>query len=81
MEYYNKADQVDYMKFIAKIIKDAQNYLSIVHPKRNLNSSEIKKDTFYNLKNNLKSGRKANNWMNRSCSNDFFPIRKLNISK
>ena len=81
VEYYNKTDNIEYMKFIAKIIKDAKDYLFIKHAKSELNTSEIKKDTFYNIKNNWKNDKQIFNKMNKSCSNEFFPSRKLNISK
>ena len=81
VEYYNKTDKIEYMKFIAKIIKDVQGYLGSRNPKSDLNISEIKGDTFYNLKSNWGEHKKIYNKMNKSCSNEFFPIRKINILK
>ena len=81
VEYYNKTDTIEYMKFIAKVIKDVQNYLNIKHPKSDLNYSQLKRDSLYNLKGNWKNGKKIFNKMNKSYSNEFFPQRKLNITK
>ena len=80
VEFYNKTDNVEYMKFIAKIIKDAQNYLLIKNAKSELKILE-KKDSLFDLKSNLKNGKQIFNKMNKSCSNEFFPSRKLNISR
>ena len=80
VEFYNKTDNVEYMKFIARIIKDAQNYLLIKNAKSELKILE-KKDSLFDLKSNLKNGKQIFNKMNKSCSNEFFPYRKLNISR
>ena len=81
VDYYNKSDKIEYMKFIANIIKDVQIYLSIKNPKTDLNIIDIKRETLFNLKSYKERNTKTLNKMNKSCSNDFFPHRKLNISK
>ena len=81
VEFYNKTDKVEYMKFIAKIIKDIQNYTTLKcnkNDKSNLNSTEIKKDSLPNLINNMKNGKKI---LTKSYSNTFYITKKLNISK
>ena len=81
VDYYNKTEKIEYMKFIAKIINDVQNYLNNKYLKSDLINSEVNKETLYNLKSNWTNNKKILNKMNKSCSNDFFPSRKLNISK
>ena len=61
VEFYNKTDKIEYMKFIAKIIKDIQNYTFLKGNKKDininnndLNITETKKNSLPNLINNLK---------------------------
>ena len=83
VEFYNKTDKIEYMKFIAKIIKDIQNYTFLKGNKKDininnndLNITETKKNSLPNLINNLKRST-----LNKSYSNKLYPIKKLNIQK
>ena len=82
VEFYNKTDRIEYMKFIAKIIKDIQSYTllkcKINEEQSDLNISETKKDSLPNLICNLKKGNKI---LSKSFSNTFCITRKLNIPK
>ena len=78
VEFYNKTENVEYMKFIAQIIKEIQNYLN--NGKCDENNSTIKSvnlntargNTFYRINNNsFNKTRKIRNRMNRSCLSNF----------
>ena len=75
VEYYNKTDKIEYMKFIAQMIKDIQEYFYLKNSEGDLNIS------VNDLKNNLINKKILSKKMNKSCFNGFYPKRKLNISK
>ena len=78
VNYYNKTENVEYMKFIAQMIKDIRIYLNNKND-GNLNllkSVEMKTPigaggTFYKRNFNFNNIRKNVNKMNRSCYNEF----------
>ena len=83
VDFYNKTPNVEYMKFIAQIIKDVQNYLNNGKNDKNdennstiksvnLNLSTARGNTFYKINNNsFNKTKKIRNRMNRSCLNNF----------
>ena len=88
VDFYSKTPNVEYMKFIAQMIKDVQNYLNNAKNEKNdennstmksvnLNLSTGKGYTFYKINNNsFNKTKKVRNRMNRSCLNNFCSKRK-----
>ena len=75
VDYYNKTGNVEYMKFVAQMIKDVNNYINNQNVGSNINLIKSvslntpKGVTFYNINNNYK---KIKNKMTRSFSSHFF---------
>ena len=85
VEYYNKTENIEYMKFISHIIKDIRKYLN---NKNNINLNMMnsidinnpRRSTFYNFNKGFNSTNNIKNKMNQSCYNDFHSFNNKSIS-
>ena len=84
VDYYNKTGNVEYMKFIAQMVKDVNSYLNKISDNfKEMKSFEIispKISTFYNLNNSLTNSTKFKNKLNESCYNNFYSIKNKSSS-
>ena len=85
VNYYNKTENVEYMKFIAQIIKDIRIYLNNKNNEslNMMKSFEINTpvgSTFYNRDINFNKIRKNQIKMNKSCYNEFKSFKNKSIS-
>ena len=83
VDYYNKTGNVEYMKFIAQMVKDVKLYLNNKNSD-NLNEMKSfdiispKRSTFYNINNNLINSNKIK--LNKSCYNNFHSLKQKSYS-
>ena len=85
VNYYNKTENVEYMKFIAQIIKDVRNFLNNKNNDRlsmmkSLDINTPVGTTFYNGNINYKNIKGIQNKLNKSCYNDFYSLKNKSIS-
>ena len=80
VDYYNKTGNVEYMKFIAQMMKDVKDFINSKKDEslNKMKSFEIyspNRATFYNTNNNLINSGKIKNKLNKSCYNDFHSLK------